>query len=88
LGAKVRDWKGNVVAAKSLTKSETLEPIAAKALVALHAAEFCKDLGFRDIIMKGNALQVVTAIKSIKQNWSRYGQLISDTQVILYKFYD
>lgn len=48
----VKDWKGEVIAAKSLAKLENLEPVAAKALNVLHEAEFCSDLGFRYLIIE------------------------------------
>lgn len=44
LGAIVRNHKGDVIAAKSLTKLEKLEPVAVEALGALHVTEFSREL--------------------------------------------
>jgi hypothetical protein len=64
LGAIVGNHMGFVIAAKSLSKMENLEPAVAEALGALYAAKFSRDLGIRSIIMEGDALQLVNAIKS------------------------
>jgi ribonuclease HI len=79
LGAIVRNWKGEVLAAQNLTIMENLKPVAAEALGAHHATQLCRDLGFRPLIMKGDAHQVINAIKSNSNNWRRYSQLINDT---------
>lgn len=42
LGAIVRVWKGEMLATKSLTKFENLEPVVVEGLSALHAPKFCR----------------------------------------------
>ncbi len=71
--------EGHVLAAKSFTIVGPLEPIVAEALAALHAVEFNRDLRLRRIILEGDTLQVVNAMKSTSHNWSKYGQLVEDT---------
>jgi hypothetical protein len=79
LGAIVRNWKGEVLAAQSLTIMGNLKPVADEALWAHHATQLCRDLGLRPLIMEGDVLQVINAIKYNSYNWRRYGQLINDT---------
>lgn len=50
-----------MIAARSLTKPE---PIAANALVVLHAAEFSRDLGLQNLTVEGDVFQVVNAVES------------------------
>lgn len=38
MGATVRDHKGYVIVAQSITKLGSIEPVAAESLAALHAA--------------------------------------------------
>jgi len=75
--------EGHVLAAKSFTIVGPLETIVAEALAALHAVEFSWDLGLRRIILEGDVLQIVNAVKSTGRNWSKYGQLVEDTREVL-----
>lgn len=68
----VRDHERCIFAAKSMIKLAILEPIAPEALAALYAAEFSREFGLWSIIMEGDAVQVIYAVKAMKQNWSRY----------------
>lgn len=43
---KVQDYKGHVIAAKSLAKLRSVESVAEEALVDLHALEFGREFGF------------------------------------------
>jgi hypothetical protein len=88
LGAIVRNHKGDVIAEKSLTKLGNLKPVAAEALGALHVTEFSRDLDLRKIILKGNALPIVNAVKSSKRNWSRYEQLADDARGVLNRLHE
>jgi hypothetical protein len=81
MGIVVQDNEGYVVAARSLTKLGRLEPVATEALTVFQVAEFSKGLGLQDIIMECNTLQVVNAMRSTGQNWSRFGQLVKDMHV-------
>lgn len=63
IGIVVRDYEGVVLAAHSTTKSVVADPVVTEALAALHAVELCKKMGFNDIILEGDAIQIVQAIK-------------------------
>lgn len=43
-------------------------PVVAKALAAFHAVELCNEIGFVDIILEEDALQIVNAVKTISNN--------------------
>lgn len=56
IGILVWDHVRVVLAARSTTRSLLVDPIVAKALVAIHAMVLCREMGFFDIILEGNAL--------------------------------
>jgi hypothetical protein len=66
-----------------LPKLGNFEPITAEALGTLHATEFCRDLGLQQIVLEGDALQRVDAIKSSGRCCSRYGHLVDETRDML-----
>jgi ribonuclease HI len=43
----------------------------AKALAAVYTVEFCKAIGFSDIILESDAFQVINAVNSRGHNWSK-----------------
>lgn len=72
-----------MLAARNSTKPILLDPIAAEALIALYATEFNRDLGLQRIILEGNAMQVVNAVKAEDRKWSSFGQLMEDIRGVL-----
>lgn len=83
VGIIMRDHQGMVIAARSQTVSIIAELVVAEALAALNAVEFSRNLGLSSILLKGDSLQVVTAVKDTSPNWSRYGHIISDIKIVL-----
>jgi hypothetical protein len=59
VGIAVRDWEACILAARSSTFFLAIGPTMAEAWVALQAVLFCKDLGFFDICLEGDSLQIV-----------------------------
>jgi hypothetical protein len=53
---------------------------------AYHAACSCGELGLQNLIMEGDAKQIVEAINSSTSTWSCFGHLIDDTRRILSTF--
>jgi hypothetical protein len=47
---------------------------------ALHAVILIKEMGFCDVIVKGNALQIVQEISSESYNLSRIGHFVESTE--------
>jgi hypothetical protein len=50
----------------------------AKAMVASRTVKFSLDVGLQSVILEGDSLQVVNALKEEKLNWSKYGQIVKD----------
>lgn len=55
----VWDHESYILVARSTTKPAILEPVAAKALAALHTVEFSRDLGLQKILLEGDTVQIV-----------------------------
>ena len=80
VGVIIRDGDGQISAAKSATVLASFDPTAGEALAALHAAEFCRDLGIFEVILEGDSLMVTRALKEKGENWLRYSQIVEDTK--------
>jgi ribonuclease HI len=57
--------------------------VVAEALGAVLAAEFGRDLGLQDILLEGDSLLVVKAIKEPWTQWRSYGHLVEDARGVL-----
>jgi hypothetical protein len=55
IGVVARDIYGNVLGAKSLTKMVVAIPKLAEVIAAYEAVVFCKEVGFYEIILEGDA---------------------------------
>ncbi|XP_059436709.1 uncharacterized protein LOC132169743 [Corylus avellana] len=86
LGIIVRDSRSNVLATRSLTRKVLLEPIMGEVLASYYAALLCKELALTYVILEGDAKQVVDAIVSKGNCWSRFGHLVEDTRTVLLAF--
>lgn len=53
-------------------------PEIVEAVAALKEVTFCRELGLSKVILEGDALQVVNALKASTSNWSPYGHLIEE----------
>ncbi|XP_059442109.1 uncharacterized protein LOC132174476 [Corylus avellana] len=82
-GAIIRDHNGSVCAAKCLKVEGIQEPVVGEAQAALAAVEFSRELGYQDVILEGDSLQVVQALKEEGINWRSYGQIVDDARVLL-----
>ena len=83
IGVVIREEKGRVVAAMSKTRQGILEPSTGEAFGAFHAARLITELGLQNLILEGDAKQIVEAISSHTSTWSRYGHLVDDTKRLL-----
>jgi hypothetical protein len=79
----VQDHLYHMIVARSQTTCIVSEPVIVEAIVTLNVAEFSSDFGLQSIILKGDSLQVVNALKTNGQNWSQYGQIVEDAKSIL-----
>ncbi|XP_042974848.1 uncharacterized protein LOC122306483 [Carya illinoinensis] len=85
IGVIVRDSEGLVIA--SLCSSITLNPnpMLGEAVAALRATILCAELGLTQIIIEGDALNVVQAVQSEEENWNAFGMVIRDVKSLLSK---
>jgi ribonuclease HI len=86
LGVVIRDHQGNMVAAKSLTRTGLLEAVTAEAVAALMAIQISHDLGYSKVWFEGDAKIIVDAVVSNETDWSRKGHLVDDIRVDLKRF--
>ena len=84
IGVVVRDHHGEIIAALKRRESWSPELVHAESVGALVVAEFSRDLGLQDLILEGDSITVVNALKSFSPNWSIFGQIIEDASGILF----
>ncbi|GLT53434.1 hypothetical protein SLA2020_267040 [Shorea laevis] len=63
IGVIARDPTGEVVAMMFAPRSHIIVPEIAEAVVALKAVTFCRELGLSKVVLEGDALQIVQALK-------------------------
>jgi ribonuclease HI len=76
LGLIIRDSVGNCIAARSMSMDLQTDATTAEAYAAIHALIFCKELGHTNIILEGDAMNVIKAIEAEGPCLSNYGHLI------------
>lgn len=86
IGAITRDWEGKVSATLRMKRDLFPNPFLAEAIPALQATLFCKNLGFKNIIIEGDALQVVHGIQRSYELDTCTGMIMVDTKSILANF--
>ena len=85
VGVIIRNERGEVVQAASKSILGPLEPTTGEAIALVHVAAMCRDGGLENIILEGDAKQVVDEVNSNGRRWCRFGQLIDNTRHILQK---
>jgi ribonuclease HI len=80
IGIVARNSLGEVVASMFAPKSYIVAPDIAEAVAALRAAKFGRELSFTRVVLEGDALQIVQALKSSTPNWSSYGHLVEEAR--------
>ena len=83
VGVIIRDERGKVNAALSQTVCTVYDPTTAEIMAALTAVELCRDMGFFDILLEGDSLMAVKAIKLQQEINASYGHLLEDIQLVL-----
>ncbi|XP_075633668.1 uncharacterized protein LOC142606158 [Castanea sativa] len=78
LGVVIRDCNGNVVAALSLKIGLPHSVETAEALAALRAVVFAKELRIFKVVVEGDCLKVVQALKAKERCNTLYGIVIED----------
>jgi hypothetical protein len=80
VGIAVRDHTGQVLVMACATKDFINNPTMAEAVGAWLAVALAKRLVLRNVIMEGDALEVVQAINREGNCWTVYGQIVNDIQ--------
>ena len=83
MGVIIRNEKGKVMGAKSAKGPRVMDSLEVEALACRDAIEFAVDIGLSDIVIEGDCLQVINAIKACKVNLSWLGHVIEDIQVLI-----
>ena len=76
LGIIVRDKEGLVIASMATRVPQQLQLIEIEALVANKALEFAREMDISDVVLEGDSLLVMTALKSKNPRLAPFGLLI------------
>jgi ribonuclease HI len=76
IGIVARDEHGNFLGARAITKKVVTTPNVAEAMAALEAILFCKQAGFFNVLLEGDAKQVVNDVNHGYLNLSTAGHFI------------
>uniref|UniRef100_A0A7N2M6W5 RNase H type-1 domain-containing protein n=1 Tax=Quercus lobata TaxID=97700 RepID=A0A7N2M6W5_QUELO len=79
----IRNEKDEVMGAKSAKGPWVTDSLEAEALACRTALEFAVDIGLSDIVIEGDCVQVINAIKADRGNLSQLGHVIEDIQVLI-----
>jgi len=71
-----KDSNGACLGAKSVTKELITDSATVEAMAALSAMYFCREVGFFDVILEGDAKQVLQTINSNPHFLSKFGHFI------------
>jgi ribonuclease HI len=76
IGIVARDNNGEVLGARAVTKPVVAPPKVAEAMAALEAVLFCKAWGFFEVILEGDAKQVIDEVNSATPNLNAAGHFV------------
>jgi hypothetical protein len=83
VGIIARDHHGTILVVLVTSRLFITDPTTAKVLVAWKMAELCVKLGFNDVLLEGDSLEVVQALCKEECIWGRYETLINDSKLLL-----
>ena len=86
VGVVIRDTNGAVLASCAEKIGHAYKADETEALAALKALTLAHELGFQNVVFKGDALGLIQALKSQEQNLSLWGLLVEDVKVYGTKF--
>jgi hypothetical protein len=81
LGIIARDYLGNCLGVRSLTKILQVDAKTTESLAALEAVLFAREAGFLDAIFEGDAAHVIVEINSNPPYLSRSGHILENIDV-------
>lgn len=80
VGAIIHNGKGEVMATMSAKGPPVGDSEEAEILACKRATEFAIDAGFRDLVIEGDNIVVMSSILSLGVDQSRLGHIIQDIQ--------
>ena len=86
VGVVIRDTNGAVLASCAEKIGHAYKADETEALAALKALTLAHELGFQNVVLEGDALGLIQALKSQEQNLSPWGLLVEDVKVYGTKF--
>ena len=79
LGVIIRNQEGLVIASMSTRLPQQLQPIEIEALAASKALEFAREVGISKVVLEGDSLLVMKALKTKNAGLAPFGLLIQDS---------
>ena len=86
VGVVIKDSYGVVLASCSEKIFQVYKAEVTEALATLKALSFAHELGFQNVILEGDALGLIQALKSQEQNLCPLGLLVEDVKIYLSHF--
>ncbi|XVF53740.1 hypothetical protein PTKIN_Ptkin05aG0123100 [Pterospermum kingtungense] len=74
----IKNVAGELMGAKTAKVHNVTDPFVVEATVAIQAMEFTQDLGFQCIILKGDALSIISKLRNNNYDLSVIGHLIEE----------
>jgi hypothetical protein len=81
VGIVARNYRGEVLGVKCLTKPFIIDLITAEAVGVRETVAFCQQMGFSNIIMEGDSLEVIHELTRDDNCGTSYGMMINDTKL-------
>ncbi|XP_065616451.1 uncharacterized protein LOC136061926 [Quercus suber] len=86
VGAVIRNHDGAVMASYAEKLNQAYKAEEIEALAALKAVQFVYDLGFQKVILEGDSLGLIKALKAEEHNLSPLGLLVEDVKLVANNF--
>ncbi|XP_031254338.1 uncharacterized protein LOC116112328 [Pistacia vera] len=86
VGIAIRDWQGRFMATMRMKKPMFPDAYLAESFAALQAVILAADIGINQIILEGDALQVVNDLLRDEENWGQAGLISMDTKAVSRNF--
>lgn len=83
VGVIARDESSTVLVSMCTTVLSIMDPTLVEAVVAWKAVELCCEYGFQRVILEGDTLEIIQALRNAESSWRRYGQLLMDMRTKL-----
>uniref|UniRef100_A0A5B7A5C8 Reverse transcriptase zinc-binding domain-containing protein n=1 Tax=Davidia involucrata TaxID=16924 RepID=A0A5B7A5C8_DAVIN len=78
VGGVIRDWKGEVIGGFAKPLIQCVSADHAKAMAILHGILFARDIGIQKLVVEGDCLGVISAIRCASKDLSDLGHILDD----------